>query len=172
MVIHGPSGVGKSRLLRALAGLDPIDGGTIALRGVPQAGWSMPAWRAEVCYVPQGIPSLPSTPRAFWERVQQFHTQRHRAHGDPFDHAARWGVPDARWDRSWSQLSGGERQRLYLAIALAREPAVLLLDEPTSALDPEATRAVEASLAARTAVWVTHAHDQIERVAQRTLKLP
>lgn len=124
-VLLGQSGVGKSSLLRALAGLLPA-------QGQPYA--NLPPERRPVGYLPQHFALFPHL-RA-WQNVA-------------FPLA---GLPRrARRDRALSflelmgilhlaehlprQLSGGQQQRVALARALAREPELLLLDEPTSALD-------------------------------------
>jgi putative ABC transport system ATP-binding protein len=70
-------------------------------------------------------------------------------------------------------LSGGEAQRVAIARALATEPSALLLDEPTSALDPAATRHVEETMLklrhelGLTLLWVTHLPEQAQRIADR-----
>ena len=89
-------------------------------------------------------------------------------------HAKQLGLATKLLSQSWSKLSGGEAQRIYLSLALALRPTVLLLDEPTSACDAEAALAVErlvAQSAAGAVVWVTHDPAQAERVAQATLEL-
>jgi len=159
LLVRGPSGTGKTRLLRALAGLDPVHG-ELLLDDRPPASWGWPAWRAAVTYVPQLVPVLPGTPADLARRIGRMTGKE--ADLRPF--AAQWGLPEAALDQPWTSLSGGEAQRALLALVLARDPAVLLLDEPTSALDATATRAVEGALAPRTKVWVTHDEPQAERL--------
>ncbi|MCA9571460.1 MAG: ABC transporter ATP-binding protein [Myxococcales bacterium] len=171
VVVRGPSGCGKTLLLRALAGLDPLAGGRVTLGDRTPEQLGMPSWRAEVTWVSQDVPGLPGTPRDFLGVVGRLAARRARTVDDPVAIASSWGLAMTAWDQPWSRLSGGERQRVHLAVAVAGRPAVLLLDEPTSALDPEATRAVEATLADRACVWVTHDADQAWRVAAHTVEL-
>lgn len=170
VVVRGPSGSGKSELLRTLAWLREPDAGTLRLDGRTPAQWGAPAWRARVSYVPQSPPAVLRTPAQAAERVASL-AERPEAPDDPRALAAEWGLADGTWDQPWSELSGGERQRAWLAIVLARKPAVLLLDEPTSALDAEAAGAVEASLGPRTKVWVTHDAEQAARLDAPVLRL-
>ena len=172
--LRGPSGIGKTQLLRQLARLDPPEGARLCFDGRASEDVPAPAWRAELAYVIQGAPVLRGTPAALALAVAGLRAQRGRgtaSQGEHVDLAREWGLAPGAWEQPWSELSLGERQRAQLAIAIARAPRLLLLDEPTSALDPAATAAVEKSLRGRAAVWVTHDPAQTARVATRTLEL-
>lgn len=171
LVVRGPSGSGKSLLLRSLAGIDPLDAGTLSLDGRGLLEWGGPAWRAEVLYVHQTPPVLPGSPASLWEGLRGLAIQRERTHGDPKTVAEALALTPAAWTREWSVLSGGERQRAALAIAVAAAPRVLLLDEPTAALDDSARELAEAVLAEHTAIWVSHDAEQASRIGARTLDL-
>jgi len=169
VVIRGASGSGKTLLLRMLAHLDPHDGDVrLDGRSMPELGPTV--WRRRVRYVAQDAPIHPGTPRDWWQRLTLLKALDGDL-GDPYATSARWGLEAAAWDRPWSQLSGGERQRIALACALASNPDVLLLDEPTSALDPDAVAAVEADLAGRAALIVTHDRAQADRLVARVLEI-
>ncbi|GAO46995.1 ATP-binding cassette transporter [Saitoella complicata NRRL Y-17804] len=176
IVVRGPSGCGKSTLLKALAQLIIYDEGKPFLNGKAPEQMGIPPWRTLIQYVPQRPPLLPGTPHDFWNTLTSFSAQRSRQtsediYDDPVEIAAQWNVPRNLWTSEFSTLSGGEVQRITLAIAVALNPAVLLLDEPTSALDQENTRLVEETLKGRRSakVWVTHSPEQAERVAGQTL---
>lgn len=171
VVVRGPSGVGKSRLLRALAGLDVVTLGDVRRGGQTQAECGLPTWRADVVYVAQDVPTFATTPMDWWHQVTALRHQRERNHDDVVDVGRAWHLRDAHWETPWSQLSGGERQRLQLAVAVACRPQMLLLDEPTSALDVDVTRRIEDTLQPFAKVWVTHDDDQAQRVATTTLTL-
>ena len=163
--VRGPSGSGKTRLLRILASLDLPDAGSVTLDGRDWAAWGLARWRTQVAWVPQDAPALAGCPADSLARIRELAAVR-PVEVDP----DAVGLGDA-WSRPWAELSGGERQRAHLLLALATGPRVLLLDEPTSALDPDATAAVEALVAGRTAVWVTHDTAQADRVADHLLEL-
>ncbi|KAJ2783992.1 hypothetical protein H4R18_001384 [Coemansia javaensis] len=179
LVVRGPSGVGKTTLLRCIAQLVPHEAGicTLSSAGAGAGAFQSPAdlgvpqWRADVMYVPQRPPQMTGTPLDTVDMVASFAVQRCRPRYDPIEIAEDWGVASDLWEKKWAELSGGEQQRIALAIALSCDPRVLLLDEPTSALDPQATLLVEDALAARACIWITHDDAQEARVAARCLTL-
>ena len=177
MAVTGSSGSGKSLLLRALAGLDPLEGGEVTLNGRSQPRWTMPDYRSQVMYLPQR-PAF-GQGSVLDELRRPFTLKVHSSRPFPLNEAERWlaalGRPDF-LKLSVTTLSGGEGQLLALVRALLLGPSVLLLDETTASLDPDATRAAEAALAgwcaagpSRALVWVSHDPAQRARVATREL---
>lgn len=158
--VSGPSGSGKSRLLRAVADLEPHEG-QVFLDNTEQSSVSAHDWRRQVMMVPADSQwwfddvgsHFPGTCREHIPEVLEFSGE-----------VMNWTV---------SRLSSGERQRLALWRALAMEPLALLLDEPTANLDDDMTRAVEKWLLEEIrqrqipTLWVAHDHAQIQRVASR-----
>jgi ABC-type sugar transport system ATPase subunit len=135
LVVVGPSGSGKTTLLRAVAGLQPLDSGTVDIDGVDVTSW--PAGRRDVSLVFQDLALLPHLDVAanigFGERARG----TSRAEVGVAVHAAAdaLGLTGLLHQRVQA-LSGGERQKVALARALVRRPAVFLMDEPLSQLDP------------------------------------
>ncbi len=160
--LSGPSGAGKTLLLRAIADLDEHRG-SVLLDGVDAAQVAAPRWRRQVAL-------LPAESHWWSDRV-----------GDHFGDASVWlerlGFDSSVLDWSVGNCSTGERQRLALARLLQNRPAVLLLDEPTASLDTENVARVEALIADYRAetdaavVWVSHDPAQIARLCRRTLLL-
>ncbi|MBI5489776.1 MAG: ABC transporter ATP-binding protein [Deltaproteobacteria bacterium] len=128
-VLLGPSGAGKTSLLKALAGLLPGE-------GTPWGGW-VPE-RRPVGYLPQHHALFPHLTALRNVAFPLGGLPRARREERARELLGKVGIPSlaGRYPR---ELSGGEQQRVALARALAREPELLLLDEPTSALD-SATR--------------------------------
>lgn len=158
--LSGPSGAGKTLLLRAVADLDPHEG-AVSLAGRAGLRFAPAEWRRQVGY-------LPAESQWWYERV-----------GDHFDRvdAAAWerlGFASGTADWRPMDCSTGERQRLALLRLLAVGPRVLLLDEPTAALDATAVARVEGLLAeyrqaGAALLWVSHDPAQVRRVADRHL---
>lgn len=162
--IEGPSGAGKTLLLRAIADLDPSEG-IVELDGQDRNEISAPEWRKLVCY-------LPAEP-GWWAETVGAHFEKRE---EVMPLIARLGLDEEALDRPIRLLSTGERLRLALARALVRHPKVLLLDEPTGPLDGKATAAMEALLRERqdqgaALLWVTHDPDQAIRVGDQRLHM-
>ncbi len=170
VVVQGPSGTGKTLLLRMLADLDPHEA-ALSLGGQTLQELGHTGWRRRVRHVAQDTPVHEGVPTDWWARVCALKSMAGAELGDPVAISGRWGLEAQAWQRPWPQLSGGERQRIALACALATDPDVLLLDEPTSALDPDAVAAVEADLAGRTVLLVTHDRGQAQRLRARVVEL-
>ncbi len=180
----GPSGVGKSTVLRALVELLPNgltrDGELRVLDRTIAPGKGDADLRARIVLVPQtpvvfggsildnalfGLRHLlRATPEVLRERAER-----------ALEEAGLWKEVADRLDSPAQNLSAGQRQRLCLARALALEPAALLLDEPTSALDERSRDKVEQSIAAlhgrRAVLLVSHDPAQVERLCDTTVHL-
>ncbi|MCX4917338.1 ABC transporter ATP-binding protein [Streptomyces sp. NBC_00687] len=132
--VLGPSGSGKSTLLRTVAGLQPLDAGSVTLDGRDQA--AVPAHRRGVGLMFQDHQLFPQ--RDVGGNVA-FGLRMHRApKAEQAERVAELldlvGLPGAR-NRAVASLSGGEQQRVALARALAPRPRLLMLDEPLGQLD-------------------------------------
>ncbi|MGE5647870.1 MAG: ATP-binding cassette domain-containing protein [Acidobacteriota bacterium] len=175
VAVTGPSGSGKSSLLRLLNRLDEPTSGTVYFEGIDYRLIPPRELRRRIGMVSQTAFLFPGT---VGDNVRYGPRLRGRELPDAAVAAllARVGLPDFAAEDA-VHLSGGEAQRLSLARALANEPHVLLLDEPTSALDAGARRAVEELIlkivreSGLTCVVVTHDAVQAARVAARTLEI-
>jgi ATP-binding cassette subfamily F protein uup len=156
----GPNGSGKSTLLRILAGLEPPDRGTRALRGGVRLGYVpqdpvFPPGRTVDDVLGEALVAVDEA-----ERPGRLALARGRA-----------GFPDGHGDVD--ALSGGWKKRLAIVRELAAAPDVLLLDEPTNHLDVDGILWLEEILAedARACLVVSHDRYFLERVATRMLEL-
>ena len=148
----GPSGGGKSTLLRIIAGLDSADSGTVSIEGTEAT--HLPPQKRNVGFVFQhyavfkhmtvaknvafGLEIRKRPKEEIERRVDEL---LKLVHLSQFSH------------RMPSQLSGGQRQRMALARALAVEPTVLLLDEPFGALDAKVRKELRE--------WLRRLHDEV-----------
>lgn len=169
--VLGPNGAGKTTLLRALAGLQPLTGGSIYLDARPlddvSAGVFLPSEQRPVGIVFQNYRLFPHLSVldnvAFGPRSRG--VRRALARESARDQLERFGLAELARHKP-QQLSGGQAQRVALARALAARPEVLLLDEPLSALDAQTRLAVRTELRAHLATFggptLIVTHDPLE----------
>ena len=176
LVVIGPSGSGKSSLLRCVNRLNEIDSGSIQLDGRSIHDMPVTELRRQVGMMFQKTAAFEGTVAdniAYGARLQGETLSRRAI----LELMAQVSLEAELADKLAAELSGGQEQRLSIARALALEPSLLLLDEPTSSLDPIATSRVEESLLRLrdetnlTMIWVSHAIEQARRVGSRVLLL-
>lgn len=175
LALVGPSGAGKTSLLRLLNRLDEPTSGTVYLQGTDYRALLPRELRRQVGMVMQRPFLFPGTVEA---NLQFGPAQRGaRLSAEEVEELlARVGL-NGYEGRDVANLSGGEAQRVSVARTLANSPLVLLLDEPTSALDEASKRDVEMLIRRivqdnkLTCVIVTHDAEQAERLAHGALLL-
>lgn len=178
IAVVGPTGAGKSVLLRALAWLDPSEG-ELQWRGKPVDPANIPGYRQAVLYLQQ-VSTLPEgtvedalrEPFAWSiQRAKSFDRETIQSQFKAL------GRSDSFYSARTQDLSGGETQLVAIVRALQLEPTLLLLDEPTSALDQATSLLVErllldwVNLPGHAYVWVTHNTEQAQRISNRILHL-
>nr|WP_231962064.1 ATP-binding cassette domain-containing protein [Symmachiella dynata] len=180
LAIIGPTGSGKSVLLRALSGLDPIDAGEILWRGNTITNADVPNFRRQAIYLRQRPAIFEGTVEsnlriAYSLSIRGDAEFQKKRVIDLLTQAGR----DADFlDKSAAELSGGEAQITALIRALQCDPTLLLLDEPTASLDPASATAVEQMVVdwqqaddSRAVIWVSHDPAQVLRIATREFAL-
>ena len=159
ILITGPNGCGKTTLLKAIAGIIPLDGGDI--RSAPTA---------KIALLDQDVELLPinQTPLQYFENRFNLNEQDLRRE---LHKAALGGVDLLR--RPFSKMSTGQRKRMLLLALVFEKPNVLLLDEPTNHLDLMTLEALETALLEFHGAIIAISHDTtfIENIATQEWKL-
>lgn len=180
VAIVGPTGSGKTLLLRALAMLDPLASGEILWRGNRVQGAQIPRFRSRVMYLHQRVSLSEGTVDAILRRPYGLHVHRdkHFSRNGILESLSVVGRGEEFLSKRRRDLSGGEAQITALLRGLQLNPDLLLLDEPSAALDSRATAAVESLVQRwlgggtdRATLWITHDLDQAERVATQCWSL-
>lgn len=179
LALKGPSGAGKTLLLRALAGLDAAQEGQVRLQDKALAAWAAPLYRTKVSYLHQRPALFEGTVEDNLRRP--FALQAHRAQHFDRERVVIWlehlGRNEGFLGLSAATLSGGEGQLTALLRTLQLNPLVLLLDEATASLDPETVLRAESLLAdwltggESACIWTSHDPAQLARVADSSFDL-
>ncbi|MBP0012240.1 MAG: ATP-binding cassette domain-containing protein [Roseofilum sp. SBFL] len=181
----GESGKGKTLLLRALAGLDPLDEGQIFWSQQPGEERNLtpkifPYYRSQAIYIHQQSSVFEGTVEDNLKVVYTLAIHEHKTYNLEFIQMllTELNRPSDFLQRPATTLSGGERQILSLLRALQLNPMILFLDEPTASLDPQTTEKVEDLIDSwiqenpyRCCIWTSHDPQQMERVTSDRLEL-
>jgi ABC-type polar amino acid transport system ATPase subunit len=182
VAVMGASGAGKTSVLRAVAGLDPIAAGSVAIDGLQLSAGPLPRGEAlrelhrrvgmvfQFHHLFEHLTALHNVWLALVHVQRQSQRDAERKARELLDHL---GV-GARADAVPRELSGGEAQRVAIARALAVGPPLLLMDEPTASLDPARRGELASTLRqlaseGRTLVIATHDEDFAGSCAHRVL---
>ena len=174
--VSGPSGGGKSTLLRTIAGLEPDACGTVQVAGEPwlAEGYRLPTHRRAVGDVfqhPALFPHLDVRGNLMFGRTRRGYDRVLLA----FDEVVDLLGLERLIDRRVAGLSGGERQRVAIAQALLSNPRLLLMDEPMAALDRASRETLLPYLEALQSaldipvLYVTHALAEVAQLAEHML---
>ena len=180
LVLKGPSGSGKSLLLRSLVFLDPIRSGEVWFQNQKVKLEEIPNYRSRVVYLGQ----KPSLIEGSVEDNLKFAFQLKTHQNKKYDRNSvlkivnTFNFEESFLNQSAKFLSGGESQIVALVRALILDPQILLLDEPTASLDTNRSEVFERLIIQwveesqdRAFIWVTHHKDQEKKVGNSFLSL-
>ncbi|MBO1333178.1 ABC transporter ATP-binding protein [Streptomyces sp. VRA16 Mangrove soil] len=165
VALLGRNGAGKSTTISLLLGLDEPDEGTVELFG------AAPEAAVRAGRVGAMLQEGRAVPRVTVAELVDFVARRYPAPMDVREALRLAGIEELA-DRRVDKLSGGQTQRVRFAVALAGNPALIVLDEPTAALDVEARHAFWASMRAyarrgHTVLFSTHYLEEADAHADR-----
>ena len=162
--VIGPSGAGKTTLVRALAGAMPVERGIVRIDGADITSWDLEKLAPHIGYLPQDCALVPGTIADNISRFARLNGAADvseavlKAAQSAGAHAMILNLPDAYETRiGWNGegLSAGQRQRIALARALFGTPKILVFDEPNASLDTDGELALTAAIAEYKAMGAT-----------------
>jgi molybdate transport system ATP-binding protein len=176
VALFGPSGAGKTTILRMLAGLAAPDSGSIVVDGITwfdsSARVNLPPQQRSIGFMFQDYALFPNM--TVRQNIAYAVEARDSVWIDELLELAELGDLQ---HRKPATLSGGQKQRVALARAISRKPALLLLDEPLSALDASLRQQLQDDLArlhhrfGTTTLLVSHDIGEVFRLSQRVLRM-
>ena len=179
--LGGPSGSGKSSLLRAITCLDPYQSGSVRFRGETLTPEQIPSYRSRVVYLPQRAVIFEGTVRE--NLAIPFSLQRSEQTYDEEIAIQQLSHFDRNEDflcKNADTLSGGEQQIIAWIRCFMMNPNVILFDEPTTGLDSEARSKFEDAvdhwfetpcINSKAFIWASHDADQLARLSNRRISM-
>jgi len=152
-IISGENGSGKSTLMKLALGMMEGQSGDIRTGGVHPGSLSYDNFPRKIFFLPQEDALYHLTPSELYQMIlNEEETAIARSLG------ARFGLSEETGQRMIPDLSGGERKKVFLSMAFAIDPEVMILDEPTNSLDEESCRTLYDLLSKRTrgTIIITH----------------
>jgi putative ABC transport system ATP-binding protein len=161
VLLKGPSGSGKSSLLRLVLGFVMPDKGRVLIDGEALKRENVWALRRRMAFVPQEWNVGSGTVEAFIREIFSYRANQHLKYEEEqvLAQFAQFELEAEKLTQAFSKLSGGEKQRISLVIALLLDRELYLLDEATSAMDRALRDKVIAHLAGqegKTMIIVSH----------------
>ncbi|MCB2199839.1 ATP-binding cassette domain-containing protein [bacterium] len=175
----GPSGTGKSTLLRAMVRFHPIEKGRILFLGKDIHDYPPPFLRTRLGLMFQTPSFTPGTVRQTLLEPFAYRAVEQDAPDETamVDELEQVGLPRKLIEEDIERLSGGEKQRVALARLLLLHPQVLLLDEPTANLDEESAELILNRVkdwikhGRHAAIWISHTRSLTEQIAATPYRL-
>ncbi len=150
----GPSGRGKTTLLKMLAGLVVPDSGSVLFDGMTLAPQNLKKIRKLITWIPQNV-NLPVNNAV--EMMELMNMSNYKEQISRYFDLLQ--LDNSFFEKHFADISGGEKQRVVIAVSLAKDKPVLILDEPTSALDKQSVTVLSeliASLIGKTIISSSH----------------
>lgn len=130
-VIRGANGIGKSTFLKLVLGMLKPDTGVITIDGLPSTALPRGSFPGRFFYLPQEDTAFHFSARELYSMVPGLKPE------DALAYAALFSLPEESLSQPIDALSGGQRKKVFLALAFAAHPELMLLDEPSNSLDAE-----------------------------------
>lgn len=175
--IQGPSGTGKSTLLKLINATATKDSGEILYDGKNTDFVDTISLRREIILVSQSVFLFPKTIEENFEEFYRYRDMKAPDKKTMKEFLNLCAIGDFELDTQCDNMSGGERQRVYLAIAISFMPKIIMLDEPTSALDEKTAEKFMSNVKSFckdnhiTLIVVSHAKSLTDKFADEVINL-